>query len=35
MAEGWLVAITTNDNKQDKENQHEREIVEVAVQETH
>jgi hypothetical protein len=35
MAAGTLVAVTTNDDKQDEENQHKRETVEVAVEDTH
>ncbi|MDT3416127.1 hypothetical protein QO009_001995 [Brevibacillus aydinogluensis] len=32
---GTLLAVTTNDNKQDEENQHKRETVEAAVEDTH
>jgi hypothetical protein len=35
MAAGTLVAVTTNDDKQDEENQHKRETLEAAVEDTH
>jgi hypothetical protein len=35
MAAGTLFAFTTNDDKQDEENQHKRETLEAAVEDTH